>query len=40
MLHTVIIFFGIDLSRLILTHNSLKTFVEGIFVMGTSTVSN
>ena len=29
-----------DLSRVILTHNSLKTFVEVIFVMGTLNVSN
>ena len=29
-----------DLSRFILTHYSLKTFVEGIIVTGTLTVSN
>ena len=33
-------FFKIDLSKVSLTHNSLKTFVEGIFVTGTLNVNN
>ena len=33
-------FIRIDLSRLILTRNSLKTFVEGMFVKGTLNVGN
>ena len=33
-------FIRIDLSRLILTRNSLKTFVEGMFVTGTLNIGN
>ena len=33
-------FFGIDLGKVGLTHNSLKTFVEDIFITGNFNVNN
>ena len=33
-------FFPIRLNRLILRHDSLKTFVEGVFITGTLNVNN
>ena len=39
-LHTVRIFFGIELSIVILTHNLLEKFIEGNFVTGTLIVNH